>query len=73
MRVDEGGRRRRWPAWTHQKSFTQGAREDWYGQVWLSSGMEVVEARMKVVVEGGGDLCFGLRSGSSPVSLPDPH
>ena len=26
-------RRRRWPARTHQKSFTQGAREDWYGRV----------------------------------------
>ena len=48
VRVDESGHRRRWPTWTHQKSFTQGAREDWYGQVWFSSGMEVVEARMKV-------------------------
>ena len=33
VRMERGGRRRRRLAWTHQRSFTLGVREDWYGQV----------------------------------------
>ena len=33
VRIERGGHRRKRFAWTHQRSFMLGVREDWYGQV----------------------------------------